>query len=176
MKLPLTVGAVVALAAYTATVPASNLLITYVGPVPIGFGLIAPAGVFVAGLSLALRDAVHETAGVWWAVAALVAGAALSWLIANPQVAVASAVAFAVSEAADLAIYQPLRRRGRALAVAASGAVGLVVDSWLFLQIAFGSHEFLPGQILAKVYMTVLAVTFFWAASKRRPARAEAAA
>ena len=160
-----------ALTAYTLTVPAANLLITHLGAVPIGFGLVAPAGVFMAGAALALRDLVHETAGPRWALAALTAGALLSYLIADPNVAVASAAAFGLSELADLAVYQPLRRRGRALAVAASGAVGLLVDSWLFLWLAFGSLNFLPGQILAKTYMTLAAVAVVKVWQHRQAAR-----
>lgn len=142
------------------------------GAVPIGFGLMAPAGVFMAGAALALRDLVHETAGPRWALAALAAGAILSYLVADPAVAIASAAAFALSELADLAIYQPLRRRDKALAVAASGAVGLIVDSILFLLIAFGSLQFLPGQVVAKAYMTAAAVVAVrvWQQQQRRTA------
>jgi hypothetical protein len=45
-------------------------------------------------------------------------------------------------------------------AVAASSVVGLIVDSIVFLWLAFGSLEFLPGQIVGKLWMVVLAVPF----------------
>jgi hypothetical protein len=163
-----TPSAVAALAAYTATVPAANLLITHFGPVPVGFGLLAPAGVYMAGIALTLRDAVHELAGWRWALAALNLGAILSYLIADPRVAVASAVAFGVSELADLAIYAPLRRRGKTLAVAVSGAVGLIIDSALFLTIAFGTLAFLPGQVVAKTWTTAATVLVVAAWRRRR--------
>ena len=153
---------------YIATIPAANWLITHVGPVPVGFGLLAPAGVFMAGLALVLRDLLHETAGRWAVLAAIAAGAGLSYLLAAPALATASAVAFGVAELVDMAVYAPLRRRGLLLAVAASNAVGLVIDSWLFLHLAFGDLAFLPGQILAKTEMTALAVLVIAAMGRYR--------
>jgi hypothetical protein len=44
------------------------------------------------------------------------------------------------------------------LAVAASSAVGLVVDSIVFLWLAFGSLDFLLGQILGKAWMVLAAL------------------
>lgn len=160
--------AVVTLAAYLATIPAANLLITHVGPVPVGFGYLAPAGVFTVGLALVLRDLVHEWLGRTAVLAAIVVGAALSYLVASPALATASAAAFLVAELADMAVYGPLRKRGLLWAVAGSNAVGLIVDSVLFLWLAFGSLAFLPGQILAKAYMTLAAVAVIAVIQRRR--------
>jgi uncharacterized PurR-regulated membrane protein YhhQ (DUF165 family) len=88
-------------------------------------------------------------------------GALLSALV-SPQFAAASGVAFLVSEAADFAIYTPLREKNWILGVALSNVAGLVLDSALFLIIAFGSLEFMPGQVLGKAYMTALAVLLLW--------------
>ena len=44
------------------------------------------------------------------------------------------------------------------LAVAASSGVGLVVDSFVFLWLAFGSLAFLNGQIIGKAWMVLLAL------------------
>jgi queuosine precursor transporter len=155
--------------AYIATIPAANLLVTHYGAVPVGFGLMAPAGVFMVGLALVLRDLVHEWAGRKAVLAAIAAGVGLSYLLAPPALATASAAAFGVAELADMAVYSPLRKQGLLLALAVSNAVGLVVDSLLFLQIAFGSQEFLWGQIVAKTQMTLLAAALltFWVARKR---------
>ncbi len=94
-----------------------------------------------------LRDLVQRRLGVRWAVGAILVGTALSAALAPPALVLASAVAFLLSEAADLAVYTPLQRRGLVLAVAASSMVGLVVDSLVFLGLAFGSLELLgrPG-------------------------------
>jgi queuosine precursor transporter len=42
--------------------------------------------------------------------------------------------------------------------VVASGICGLVVDSVAFLWLAFGSLEFLAGQIIGKAWMVVLSI------------------
>jgi uncharacterized PurR-regulated membrane protein YhhQ (DUF165 family) len=71
---------------------------------------------------------------------------------------IASAVAFLLSEIADFVIYTPLARRRLVLAVVASSMAGLIVDSIVFLWLAFGSLDFLPGQIIGKTWMVLLAV------------------
>lgn len=144
-------------AAFIATVFAANWAITTIGIVPVGFGLMAPAGVYFAGLAFTLRDGLHELGGRRWVVAAILIGAALSGLLSGP-LALASGVAFLLSEAADYAVYAPLRQRGWLPAVVASNIVGVVVDSALFLWLAFGSLDFLAGQIVGKLWMTALAV------------------
>src|SRR6266404_5409931 len=101
---------------------------------------------------------------------AILAGAALSALLAPPALVVASATAFLLSEFADLAVYTPLARRGLLIAVVASGVVGLVVDSVVFLWLAFGSLDFLLGQIVGKAWMVLLSIPFV-AWLRRRDAR-----
>lgn len=145
-------------AAYLSTIVAANWAVQHYGAVPVGFGLLAPAGVYFAGLAFTLRDLLHATAGRWPVIAAIAAGAGLSFAIASPQLALASAAAFGFSELADLAVYEPLHKRRWLLAVAASNAVGLAIDSALFLWLAFGSLAYLPGQIVGKAWMTAAAV------------------
>lgn len=142
---------------YLATVFGSNWAIHRYGLVPVGFGLRAPAGVYFAGLAFTLRDLTQRALGRSAVVAAIVAGAGLSVLVA-PRYAVASGAAFLLSELCDFAIYTPLEQRGWMRAVAASNAVGLVVDSIVFLWLAFGSLAFLSGQVVGKTWMTLLAI------------------
>ena len=159
--------------AFIACIPAANWMIGHVGPVcvphgpclvpvapwgPGGHPLMAPSGVLMIGLALVLRDMVQRRLGRTVALVAIVAGAALSGAVAPPQLIVASASAFLLSELADFAVYTPLQSRGLVLAVLASSVVGLVVDSVLFLWLAFGSLEFLTGQILGKLWMVLLAL------------------
>ena len=144
-------------AAFIACVFGANWAIQTFGFVPVGFGLMAPAGVYFAGLTFTFRDLAHERVGRGWVIVAIIIGAALSALV-SPTFAIASGVAFLLSEMADLAVYSPLRRRNWLGAVAASNTVGLVIDSALFLWLAFGSLEFLTGQVVGKAWMTVLAV------------------
>jgi hypothetical protein len=42
-------------------------------------------------------------------------------------------------------------------AVVASSIIGLVVDSAVFLYLAFGSLEYLAGQVVGKAWMVLLA-------------------
>lgn len=142
---------------YVATIFLANWAISTFGTVPVGFGLMAPAGVYFAGLAFTLRDLLQEVAGTRAVVLSILVGAALSAVV-SPAFAVASATAFLFSEFADFAVYTPLRRRRWLTAVIASNVVGLVVDSVLFLWLAFGSLTYLTGQVVGKAWMTALAV------------------
>ncbi len=156
------------LAAFALCIPAANWLIGNVGTtclpdngpclIPVAPGLLAPSGVLMIGLALVLRDLVQRRLGIGWSFAAIVAGTALSALIAPPALVIASAAAFLISEVADLAVYTPLQRRGLIVAVVASSAVGLLVDSVVFLMLAFGSLNYLSGQIVGKAWMVLLAI------------------
>lgn len=157
MKSPAPAG-IATLIAYIATIPAANLAVTHFGAVPVGFGYVAPAGVYLVGLALVLRDLAREAVGRGAILAAIAIGTVLSYLLADPSLATASAVAFAVAETMDFVVYEPLRKRGLLVAILASNAVGLLADSLLFLHLAFGSFNYLPGQILGKAWMTFAAV------------------
>lgn len=159
------------LAAFAACIPAANWMIGNVGTtcvphgpclIPVAPGITAPSGVLMIGLAFVLRDLVQRRLGVRWALLAIAAGTALSALLAPPALVAASAAAFLLSETADLAVYTPLQRRGLLLAVGLSGAVGLIVDSAVFLYLAFGSLAYLEGQIIGKATMVFLALPFVW--------------
>lgn len=155
------------LAAYMLTIVGANWALQTFGVIPVGFGLMAPAGVLFAGLAFTVRDLVQEQLGRWWTPGAILIGAGVSWWI-SPAFAVASGAAFLVSELADFAVYTPLRRRHWLSAVTLSNTVGLVVDSCLFVWLAFGSLDFLAGQVVGKTYMTILAVAVLWLIRRRR--------
>ena len=160
------------LIAYALTIALANVLIALFGVVPVGFGLLAPAGVYAAGLAFTLRDLVQEKLGRRWTLAAILLGALLSALL-SPQLALASGVAFLVSEAADFAVYTPLRQRSWLLGATLSNVVGAVLDSALFLSLAFGSLAFFWGQVVGKLEMTALAVALWWLVRQRRRAPVE---
>lgn len=145
------------LVAYILTIVGANWAIEAFGVVPVGFGLMAPAAVYFVGLAFTFRDLTQERLGKIWVVGAIVVGALLSAIL-SPQLAVASGTAFLVSELADFAVYTPLRERQWLTAVAASNVVGLVIDSAIFLWLAFGSFELLWGQMVGKAWMTAVAV------------------
>lgn len=155
-------------AAYVGTIAAANAAITHIGVAPVGFGLAAPAGVYFAGLAFTLRDLLQDTGGKRAVIAAILTGAVVSLAFGDGRIAAASAAAFLLSELADFAVYTPLRRRGLLKAVAASNAVGLVVDSIVFLTLAFGSLAFLPGQVIGKTWVTLAALPLLAALRARR--------
>ena len=124
------------------TIPLGNWVVMNVGLVclkdgpclvPVLPGLMAPSAVLLAGLALVLRDAVHHS------------------------LVIASCAAFLFSETADLIVYTPMRRRFPAWAIVASGFAGSVVDSVLFLSLAFGSLDYVAGQVIGKFEMSLLA-------------------
>ena len=160
---------VIFLVLFCLTIPAANWMIGHVGTVcvpnglcliPVAPAIMAPSGVLMIGAALVLRDLVQRRLGVEFGIGAIVAGAAISVALAPAALVIASAAAFLLSEFADFAVYTPLARRRLVLAVVASSLVGLVVDSIVFLYLAFGSLEFLTGQIVGKAWMVLLAVPF----------------
>lgn len=151
-----TASALGVLAAYLGSVVVVNWLIEQVGTVNAGFGLQAPAGVLLLGPALVLRDAVQWLWGIPTALTVLVIGAVVSYAVASPAVATASAVAFAISEFIDFLVFTWLAPRWTR-AVLLGGIAGALLDSVLFLQIAFGSIALLPGQVLGKAYGVIAA-------------------
>lgn len=146
---------------YLGVIVAANWALTTFGMINIGFGLMAPAGVFFAGLSFGLRDALQESYGRLLTILLIFVGAGLSWFI-SPTFAIASGAAFLFGELADFAVYTPLREKQWATAVIASNIVGSIVDSILFLWLAFGTAALtwsgILGLTLGKFYMILPAL------------------
>lgn len=157
-------------ALFIGTVIGANWALSTWGVIPIGFGLSAPAGVLFAGIAFGLRDGLHEAGGSRWVLACIAIGAVLSYVIEDAvtisgglaPIAVASGVAFGLSELLDWAVYTPLRERNWPVAVVASNVVGAVTDSALFLWLAFGSLDYIAGQIVGKSYMIAAALPVVW--------------
>jgi uncharacterized PurR-regulated membrane protein YhhQ (DUF165 family) len=159
---------------YALTIPAANWSIGHVGTVcvpegpcliPVLPGIMAPSGVLMIGAALVLRDLVQRRYGVKASLACVLVGAALSGVVAPPALAIASGLAFLFSELADFAVYTPLAKRRFLTAVVLSCIAGAVVDSALFLWLAFGSLEHLEGQIIGKVYAVLVFVA--WRSARR---------
>lgn len=131
---------------------------------------MAPSGVLMVGLALVLRDLVQRRLGAAFGLGAIAVGAVISATLASPSLVFASTVAFLISEMADFAVYTPLQQRGLVLAVLASSVIGLLADSMLFLWLAFGSLDFLAGQIIGKALMVLITLpAIHWL--RRRDAR-----
>ena len=165
---PLVAGAI-----FLASIPLANWLTSSYGFVPVGFGFSATAGTYAAGVALVARDFVHEFGGVKTVLGVIGLGVALSLLLADPAIALASGVAFLVSELADMAVYTPLREKRWRLAVIGSSIVGAIIDTILFLGIAFGvaalTTEAITGQLVGKVLWVAVPVAIIggWLRKRR---------
>jgi queuosine precursor transporter len=169
----------VCFAFYIACIPLANWLIGHVGTfcvpdgpcmIPVWPGIAAPSGVLAIGAALVLRDLVQRRLGLGFSLAAIMIGALISWAISPTALVVASVAAFVFSETADALVFTPLQKRGLLLAVAVSTLAGILVDSVLFLQLAFHSLDFLSGQIIGKVWAVLAAMPIIqfirWAEGK----------
>jgi queuosine precursor transporter len=148
-------------------------------------GLDAPGGTYLIGLTLALVEVAHLTAPTrrqGWINAEVMIGCGFvasgllaAWIaIVNElepafpdqgfevladtwRIVLASLAAFAVSETVDNTIGAWLRGRvPDSLRVVSTNAVSAPLDSLVFLAAAFGSLEFIEGQIVAKMEATVV--------------------
>lgn len=124
-----------------------------------------PSGVWVVGISFVLRDLGQYVMGRRVAWAAIAIGTALSWFLASPGLAVASGVAFLWSESTDALIFTPLANKGSglfALGLLVSGLLASVVDSALFLRLAFGSFHGWWQLTLVKDAFVLMAAPVAW--------------
>ena len=145
-------------AAYLGSIVAAAWAITHVGHqyapgaphvLPVWPGIEAPSGVYLVGLTLVLRDVLQRRVGKRVTFGLILVGALLSALI-SPAVAVASGLAFLASESVDFGVFTLVEPHGLYRAVLASNAVSIVVDSVIFLSLAFGSLAFVEGQVIGK--------------------------
>ena len=138
---------------YLAAVVGANLTIAHFG---------ASAAPYVAfafiGLNLALRDRLHD---LWGGKVAqnmgllILAGGVLSYALnaGAGRVALASVLAFALSESADALLYHARRHRPYLERSNTSNLLGAAVDSVIFPVVAFGGFPLaiIGLQFLAKV-------------------------
>lgn len=148
------VKATASVAFYAAAIVAANVLTQWYGMVPVGFGLLVTAGTFAAGFALLARDFVHRYANVWWVLSGITVGIGLSWFLASPALALASAAAFAVAEIVDLFVYVGVRKRGFVTAAVTSNIVSAPLDTVVFLLIAGFplTIEAFTGQVIGKLF------------------------
>jgi queuosine precursor transporter len=170
--------AALALAVCGGAIVLSNVLIVHVGIpagpgthlTPVGFGLMAPSGVWAAAVSFPARDVTQRIGGRWLGVAAILVGAALSFWLSDPHIAVASGATYLCSESLDMAVYTPLQRRWFVPAVLASGCAAVVLDSVLFLHLAgLYSVPAVEGLIVGKLWVILAAVPVTWGLRKTGP-------
>ena len=145
--------------------------------------LTAPGGTFLIGIALSMIEIAHRTAptrregfvnaqvmvACGWVASAILAGYLAVLNVMSPddplfdrlagtwRIVVASLLAFAVSETIDNSLGTWMRDRVHdAWRVVGTNAVSVPLDSIVFLLIAFGSLEFISGQIVVKYAATLL--------------------
>lgn len=164
---------------YVTAIAGSNWLISHVG-IPaghgthltdVGFGLVAPSGVWAAAVSFPARDIIQRLGGRWLGIFAILLGALISWEISSPVIAVASGVTYLCSETADFLVYTPLQKRWFVPAVFASGCVAAVVDSVVFLHLAAlpAGAAAVGGLVLGKLWVQCAAAPLTWALRNSGP-------
>ncbi len=124
-----------------------------------------------AGLIFILRDMVQVRFG-HWALAAMLGGTVLSYLLTDPVVATASVLAFAVSEMIDWAVFtvtrRPLRDR-----LWISAALSVPVDTAIF----FGMLDIWDPAVWAASFASkLLGVSVVWLLMRARDGRMPVAA
>ncbi|MDA8195809.1 MAG: VUT family protein [Actinomycetota bacterium] len=156
--------ALVAFVLYVGSIVGANYMIGHIGKaipgahvLPVGFGLYAPSGVYLASLALVSRDLLQRSAGTLPGVVAILLGAFISYFISTPKLAFASGFTFLVSETVDFAIFTPLAKRNFAAGVLVAGLFGEFVDSVLFLTLAqIPLSIALKGQLVGKLWVILL--------------------
>lgn len=163
-------------AIYLFAIILANLSVAAFGPAS------TPVNAFLfIGLTLSTRDRLHDQWGksIKWRMPCLIlAGGLISYAITPDagRIALASFIAFVVSEALDLVVYHINRRKPYLIRSNTSNVFGAAADSILFPMIAFGGFPWLIilGQFLAKIVGG-----FLWSLvlnPYRRPVRTQEAA
>lgn len=142
---------------YIASVVGVNLGFSFVPMIDTPVGLLSPMA-FIVGATFVIRDYAQRASGHWVLVAMAIA-TGLSFLLANPFVAAASAVAFASSEIADYLLYtftkKPFHER-----VILSSLVSAPIDTAVFL---LGISGFTIGTFVLMVLSKLVAAVIIWA-------------
>ena len=119
------------------------------------FGAAFPPMTFLVGAVFILRDYSQKEIGhyVWLP---MLIGIILSYIMADPFIAIASALAFVISEAVDWAVYTKTKRSMRDR-ILLSSAMSVPVDSFVFLTVAgfFGWTAFFV-MVVSKMIAAIL--------------------
>ncbi len=156
---------------YMISIIVGNLLVSYFGIIKF-MGLTFPTGAILIGLTFSLRDLVQREWGdckVWYfmLISTLITSI-LSVILSNLsippwKVALASAVAFLISEAVDWFVYLTTKL-DIIWRIIISNLFSTPIDSILFVGIAFGTFDFLQppvyGQAIVKYLSGLIVLPF----------------
>lgn len=153
-------------ALYVLLIVAVNYAFSVVPLVRLPDGTLWPPVSLVVGFVFVVRDFAQREIGHRVLLAMLV-GAAVSYFMASPMIAVASAAAFLVSELTDWAVYS-FTRRPLSQRILLSSAIGTPVDSIVFLA---GVGLLSAAGVIAMTASKLLgAVVVWWMIRRREPA------
>lgn len=142
--------------------------------VPLPFGLAVPAGVFAIAPIFTIRDQIHEKYGKRGAYIAVLVASLIAWGVAAimgngllARITLASLFAFFTNELLDTEIYHRLRKRSKLQGIIGSNTVSSLVDSVVFIWIAFGFvWQLMLGQYIVKMIISI--IMGIWITRKER--------
>jgi uncharacterized PurR-regulated membrane protein YhhQ (DUF165 family) len=118
---------------YLLSIVIVNFSFSVLPMIDLPFDQSIPIGTLLVGFIFVIRDYAQKEVGNW-VYCAMFAGVVLSYIMADPFVAVASAIAFGISELIDALVYtytnKPMKDR-----ILISSAASTPVDSAVFLLI-----------------------------------------
>lgn len=150
---------------YIALIVAVNWGFTVVPLVKLPGGELWPPMSLVVGFIFVVRDFAQREVGHRVLIAMLI-GAALSYVMAAPYVALASAAAFLVSEIADWLVYT-VTRRPLSQRILFSSLFGTPVDSVVFL---YGIGHLTVSGVAAMTASKLMGALIVWWMIRRREA------
>ncbi|MFC2170712.1 VUT family protein [Calditrichota bacterium] len=128
---------------YILLIIAANILAS-LWIVPLPFNLSVPAGVFLFAPIFTMRDRIQVDRGVRWIYGLILLAGVLSWLTGLAtgssllsKISIAGFIAFLLSETLDTIIFT-IFRKSFTIRALASNFVSALLDSALFIWIAFG--------------------------------------
>ena len=155
--------------AYVLLIVLVNWLFAVVPLVELPGGTMWPPVSLLVGFIFVARDFAQREVG-HWVLALMAIGVMLSYFMASPQVALASATAFLISELLDWVVYtytkRPLSER-----ILYSSVLGTPVDSVVFLSML--GYFSIAGAAAMTVSKLLGAFVVWWLIRKREVAMAE---
>lgn len=127
----LTLPAMIHLLTYIALIVGVNIAFAHTPLIPLPNGDMWPPLSLIVGFTFVVRDYAQKRVGhnILWA---MLAGCGISWFLASPQLALASAAAFGIGELADWAIFT-FTKRPFSQRIIFSSLIGAPLDSLAFL-------------------------------------------
>lgn len=153
---------------YIVLIALVNYAFVIIPPITLPGGAVWPPVSLLVGFVFVARDFSQREVGHFVLVAMLI-GAGISWFMVNPQIAIASAAAFTISELVDWLVYT-MTKRPLSERILYSSALGTPVDSMVFLSmIGFLSPVAVVIQTVSKL---AGAVVVWWLVRRHQAAPA----